>query len=618
LGGEKLRMQMVTDTIASVMLPKYVSINDFRVGLLYKTLQIGSVAWVVYSQFIAGGIFPWHETTVPLGRQTAWISEYDDVYDRQVLNDEMADFCSNSEKYTYCYEPNCAGRIFNFGQGQQGFTCETLDFYDAFIKQESGNGYLFFLHTFTKRTDTHRIAVPKNSDGSCSGSCSSAKIIEMCPDEYGGGEYSETGKMTPARDKCLCECSIEQDVFVKGVEGLKLSMSHKTKATTIRNTKPYDEMYSSNTKALVDDGYGDNDGLLTVLMANGEVVDIFAPGAVVGVPIKNLLNYAGVTLESESPNDAKNYATGDVTSKAIARLVGVDVTLSMKYYNSEDANFRRYFPKDYADKDDYNIRALCIVEVKAVPNWESRIFTDYTDRKPGGAGTFQNRYSYNIKLTITATGSFSYINLLGVSTSIAAVLVYLGLPGALIGPFTKYALGTKSVVYKAAQQEELVIEKLFTGIIAQGLVASATYDHIVGATGEEDPGLHTDQLNIALRRMFKEAGIIASDADLAVVRGALAARMQEKQRTAGTKVVPGSPDSHKKLSRKDFVDLVLDHNLVDMDLVSHYYDAEGLPKGCMERIFTATKSNDLVEQLRKQQTQGGDAGRLSMLGSSQS
>ena len=27
----------------------------------------------------------------------------------------------------------------------------------------------------------------------------------------------------------------------------------------------------------------DNDGLLTVLMANGEVVDIFAPGAVVGV-----------------------------------------------------------------------------------------------------------------------------------------------------------------------------------------------------------------------------------------------------------------------------------------------------------------------------------------------
>ena len=46
------------------------------------------------------------------------------------------------------------------------------------------------------------------------------------------------------------------------------------------------------------------------------------------------------------------------------------------------------------------------------------------------------------------------MNLLGVSTSIAAVLVYLGLPGALIGPFTKYALGTKSVVYKAAQQEE--------------------------------------------------------------------------------------------------------------------------------------------------------------------
>ena len=80
--------------------------------------------------------------------------------------------------------------------------------YQAFIKQESGNGYLFFLHTFTKRTDTHRIAVPKNSDGSCSGSCSSAKIIEMCPDEYGGGEYSETGKMTPAGDKCLCESAI--------------------------------------------------------------------------------------------------------------------------------------------------------------------------------------------------------------------------------------------------------------------------------------------------------------------------------------------------------------------------------------------------------------------------
>ena len=32
---------------------------------------------------------------------------------------------------------------------------------------------------------------------------------------------------------------------------------------------------------------------------------------------------------------------GDVTPQAIARLVGVDVTLSMKYYNSEDSNFHR-------------------------------------------------------------------------------------------------------------------------------------------------------------------------------------------------------------------------------------------------------------------------------------
>jgi hypothetical protein len=274
---------------------------------------------------------------------------------------------------------------------------------------------------------------------------------------------------------------------------------------------------------------------------------------------------------------------------------------------------RRYYPTDYEDKDAYNIRALCIVEVDAVPSWESRILTDYTERKPGGVGTFQNRYTYNIKITITATGSFSYFNLLGVSTSIAAVVVYLNLPGTLIGYFTKYALGTKSQVYYAAQQDELVLEKLFASIIGQGLVASATYDHLVGANGDEDPGLHTDGLDRALRRMFKQGGIITSDDDIAVVREALAFRMQEKQTLAGRKVAPEEPE--KPFTRKDFVDLVLDHNLVDMDLVSHYYDAEG-QLGCMEKIFTASKKDDFVRTLRNKRTGGNDAGRLSNLATS--
>lgn len=233
----------------------------------------------------------------------------------------------------------------------------------------------------------------------------------------------------------------------------------------------------------------------------------------------------------------------------------------MEYYNDWDRGYKKKMPKDYEGKAP---AVLCIAQLSGTPEWQSTQDIDYSRRAPGGAGTYESKYAYNVKISISAKGSFTSLNLLGLSSGLAVALVYWKMPTQFIGMFSKKCLGTKSKVYKAAQREDLHFETLFASILAQGIVANRVFDWMVGkevkgTTEEEKIADAQQQSKISARQMDREilglfsggADTITSDDDAMIVRGALARRM-------------GSAN------RRKFVDVLLGHNYVDLKLIGAY------------------------------------------------
>jgi hypothetical protein len=144
---------------------------------------------------------------------------------------------------------------------------------------------------------------------------------------------------------------------------------------------------------------------------------------------------------------------------------------------------------------------------------------------------------------------------------------------------TKYLLGTKSSVYKAAQQEELRFKELFSSVLLSGLCASMAYDQLAGTDpAGEDTGISTEKMDAAIKAMYEPRkgengekrdgeGKITSEDDIEIVRSAIARMMR------GNK-------------RKDFVDVALGHHLVSLNTIGKYYDADEGEMGFLEKLFT--------------------------------
>ena len=86
------------------------------------------------------------ETEIPSIPEVPWIGTYDEHFDTQVQADMAADFCASNARYHYCYDQNCADKMFEF----DAYVCERLPFFEAFQKTQSSEGYLFYVPTFFK------------------------------------------------------------------------------------------------------------------------------------------------------------------------------------------------------------------------------------------------------------------------------------------------------------------------------------------------------------------------------------------------------------------------------------------------------------------------------------
>ena len=114
--------------------------------------------------------------------QVAWIGTYDEDFDAQVERDMQADFCTNSDRYHYCSDEDCTDTMFEF----KDHSCERVPYFEAFLKTQSSEGYLFYVPSFFKELnlETRRYHGPSD----CTTGCASLGLASTPAPHHTTGE----------------------------------------------------------------------------------------------------------------------------------------------------------------------------------------------------------------------------------------------------------------------------------------------------------------------------------------------------------------------------------------------------------------------------------------------
>lgn len=605
----------------SVIVPKTVQIENNRLGLLLKVMQVLAAFYVVWTFY---SMKKYMGTTVPVPGANPW-TETGTYYGICLAGSAPAD-CSPSnpcQKEHSLTEETCTGAGLKWYNGvcevKKGAkltktSCEAAglrwqesgsvtDLEEEWCDPEKSKQYqyqygsdrmfsytdlscvqlppsewsvkgeteMFFTTFFQQRLQQNVALRPEQpsdesacTDETCEGAVMAGTLGLSCP---APGKWSALGKN--AAGHCVCDCTVTTSHFVAGVEHLTLAFTHAAVASV--STK--DTINMDSTKVGTKDNR-ENLNLVTTVVRDAETkapYKTFTPGETIRIRIKDLLAWANpkVRLADMLEKDPVNGLTTGNTYPLL-RMTGMTVRVTQVYHNKDD-------PGHNSDHG----TPVCYLEISTNLDWSSKPQVDYTGFNAEGESRSRYRYNYGIKVKFSGYGSYSYIDMGAISLNIAASIVYLSLPVTLITLLAKYGLGGLSKIYENAVNEKLNLVNMFNGLLARSVVAAHVFRTLLqrdkdAGKGDEEEGVLLDATLVgeATHVFASEKGLDQHEVEVLTKSCTKAMRRPDRAGKAS-------------LSLGAFLDACNALAPGNLSQMAKFYDKEH-SRSCLEAIFDPT------------------------------
>jgi hypothetical protein len=549
----------------AIELPRKVIIENTKLGVCQIVLQL-IVAFAIGYTLIMNKA--WNSSTVPLGSVAYWVeSGSTSSYAKQVEADTAADFCNSKENAKYNY--------FDGDYVYKDYECRELDSIERYLKLNDN----LFVRTLVQETFSGALSTPPGG-GDCKTACSATFNASDCAALHPTfatamtAPSGESEKINPFGN-CLCECTYSSDFFPKGVKGLTIAIEHKARSEYAKLDKKesvssQQELYSA------------------VMNADGTVKRWFEPGAVVRLPIEELLDIVGFDLDTTLLDSTTPNVFGPpAVAYPSARVTGMEIEIDISYHNKDDTankHYERSVMESFVGSDEDKPYAfVAYIYVKGLVKWNSQQRIDFGAQPPGpdGTGLKRTHYMYNMSFRFRTRGSYSYFDYTAIVTTLGIIAIYVQLPNKFMGFVCEYCLGNLSILYKNGIRQIISAERVYAGMTARGLMYAAVFDHLLlpktkeeGASPDDfnafgkdsEPTITSKRLEHLILDMLKSGGRIDNMEDAAKVRSLLAIEMDGN-------------------TRRKFIDVALNSDLTTLRSVADNFNSEreNVPIG--EKLF---------------------------------
>lgn len=419
---------------------KTVTFRDWRLGIIHKVLYLGIVLYTCVLIFRNKSFLENHS---PLNVVTMFSSTTGSaniltpVVDYDTAQDYVYDNMIQSPTSTFAY---CNNPSYDFVYSEE-FKYQNISCYFGSAREVSTKlppAGIFFT-TFQDTTSTTTFMT---NDGA---TCTRMSFLNR------GLSCSSTSSITIRGPRC--ECIDKSNAFFVGTENTILNIEHRYDSVPQSGALPKTRIRLENSE---------ND-LFT-----------FAEGTKVQLPLRTLLEYGGVNLDSAFSSDwSLRGASNSPNQYPMQRLTGVAITIKASYYNYNQVP--HLDSTGTGTEDDVE----CVMEIQPAVTWTS--LGDYIDYRKhvfdsSGNSEFVNRYRYGVYINVEAAGIISEFNYTVLIMAIIQGLVLLRVADVVCSLIAYYFMGNRSKLFQAFGNENVSYNREYARYAAQILVTGKLFD----------------------------------------------------------------------------------------------------------------------------------------------
>lgn len=463
--------------------PRFVVIQDMRVGIPHKVLICGIIAYVLFN-IISNQSYLYTET--PQGTVAAFSTITDSVYiaNAEQFSDSNAIPCANASVYDFYYSKDFI---------YDNFNCAFISPEQYTVKDMQGN--VFFVTHFT---DIRSVTRPKND-----GDCPEAEDTDL------GGKYElRAGNLTL---NGTCAYRQQEDFLVPAPTEMRFTF-----------------LSSYDTSPLIGKSGA---APRTFLRRKGSTNNLaeFPAGSEIEASVQDWLDWAGVDLDSrfneqpfpansvDDPNfQGKNFSAGEFP---YVRVTGLKIVLLTSFYNYN-------LQPGSSGVGTTASEIVCVVEIEPQLTWTSlgddvsfmlnrpvdpQILTIDNLTIENEIYTY-DRYRYGIQFQFVFGGTMGSFDYNAFIDALVQGLVLIGVAGTITSLIAQYMLGTRSQLYRSNMRTDVNFRREYARFTAQALVAASVFSSIdEDGTGRLDKAEIFKQLKYVFGASGKRASTLSDD-----------------------------------------------------------------------------------------------------------
>lgn len=507
--------------LGTFVVPKHVALHDWRLGALWRVLQLAVAAFMLQQALSAKSYLA---TERPLGGASLYIERGGGEYERAV--EEAFKGAVSGSASAMCTEAGAANFAFQWSPDWRysptGCWWPRLD--ETYEKRQLD---VFFTTSANRRTyhvlDAPRIAATRQECADAFAAAIAAGGVDA-PQECGAADVGAlAGSVTvawepvdPSRSAIgRCSCVVDTLRLVPGVEALRVGIDHSFVSRFAADVLPetiVKHHKSGRVLARIPAGK-------TLALGIGEMlewadIDLDAPVNVGGnantLELSSMCSSTCNATKAEGrpaagdgvcddggPDAATSLCAfgtdcvdcgrrrglngglqGPLGMRAGAfpriRISGLRLVLSLKYYNHKLQNEGGEFVSD--DKE------VCIATVVPHLQWTS-LGDEFGKKAPGESdlpspGDGISLYRYGIDFRIELGGSVGRFNVLRTIDVFTSALVLIFATGVVVKAVAQFGLGERSALYRKQLEEPVAFRQQYARYALQAIVGAYVFDRL--------------------------------------------------------------------------------------------------------------------------------------------
>eukprot|EP00928_Gymnodinium_smaydae_P018450 TRINITY_DN1701_c0_g3_i1.p1 TRINITY_DN1701_c0_g3~~TRINITY_DN1701_c0_g3_i1.p1 ORF type:complete len:774 (-),score=160.13 TRINITY_DN1701_c0_g3_i1:86-2407(-) len=466
-----LRQRSVIGTIEGVYIPKYILVQNWKLGTLLRFLQVCVVSVLVWT-FVYSR--PWYYRSPAKGSVIFW-SEQKFVENAE----DPADLhCRTPEAYEYHWSETWRFR-------PRG--CVQLSNYERAQKLPA---FLFFPTYFDEETLETR-----------AGNASCAALEERCAARGTDASFTDgKDELAPrnVQNEPVCSCRVGPvGYFAQRPKGERVGFGFKMAVSVWDPWGRQTLNFSSGSK--------DPRTKVVVLLNRSNGYEVMKEDT--HISIEETFRSLGLSIDDNNTNVQADVR--DNSSFPILRMTGLYLTMELTCqnwaaWNEKGSTLNMDELADDIRETLEEAGAICVGKSKVLIDWSSlpQVTHHSFDDASSGEGRLRSRYTYGLRVNFDIEGCFALFEPWGLLTSLSSMFVFLTVPSMIVGFITVYFLGRASSIYFRAVYEPLSITEAFFGWTSRMVVASQSFKRMCSARHEGQPVLTVSDLRDELSQVF--------------------------------------------------------------------------------------------------------------------